>query len=86
MASCNVILKSSVHRDLQALPGDVVRRVWQRIRSLAADPSPRGSVKLSGSDGLYRLRVGDYRIVYGWNPASREVVVHAVRHRREVYR
>ena len=43
-------------------------------------------MKLEGSEGLYRLRVGDYRIVYGVNISTKQVLIHYVRHRRDVYR
>ncbi|MBI4704281.1 MAG: type II toxin-antitoxin system RelE/ParE family toxin [Deltaproteobacteria bacterium] len=86
MAAFSVVLKPSVHRDLRGLPAGAVRRVWERIRALALDPLPAGTAKLAGADRLYRVRVGDYRVVYGFDPGLREVVVHYVRHRREAYR
>lgn len=60
--------------------------VWDpRIDQLARNPQPRGYRRLEGSD-LYRIRVGDYRVVYGINDAERFVVVTAVRHRSRAYR
>jgi mRNA interferase RelE/StbE len=52
---------------------------------LAVDPRPRGIVKLAGSDD-YRVRVGDYRIVYAVDDAEQVVIVARIAHRREVYR
>ena len=53
----------------------------KRIGALSADPFPEQSIKLAGTERLYRIRIGDYRIVYGVDKATRQVIV-----RREVYR
>lgn len=86
MASYNVILKPSVEKDLRSLPPAVLKRVFQRIEALAGDPHPRGSLKLAGAEQLYRIRLGDYRVVYTVDKDSRQVIVYYVRHRRDVYR
>jgi mRNA interferase RelE/StbE len=56
------------------------------IRALAEDPRPTGSRKLTGSVNDWRIRVGDYRIVYEIADAIRIVRINRVRHRRDVYR
>ncbi len=86
MADYKVTFKASVDKDLTDLPKDLVARVWQRFELLKQQPFPRQALKLEGSEGLYRLRVGDFRIIYGVDVPAREVVIHHVRHRREVYR
>ncbi len=86
MASYKVTLKPSVEKDLRRMPKGVIRQVFKRIESLARDPLPRQSLKLTASERLYRLRVGDYRIIYEVDAEAREVTVHYVRHRREAYR
>jgi mRNA interferase RelE/StbE len=86
MASYKVILKPSVEKDLRSLPQSVVKRIFKHVESLEDDPCPRGSLKLAGAEQLYRIRVGDYRIVYTVDKDSRQVIVHYVRHRRDVYR
>jgi len=86
MASYKVILKPSVEKDLRSLPQSVLKRVFQRIGALEDDARPRGSLRLAGAEQLYRIRVGDYRIVYTIDKDSRQVVVYYVRHRRDVYR
>ena len=58
----------------------------KRIEGLRTDPFPRQAVKLSGTERLYRIRVGDYRIVYEVDTQAKQIVIHYVRHRREVYR
>ncbi|MDI6451152.1 type II toxin-antitoxin system RelE family toxin [Anaerobaca lacustris] len=86
MASYRVILKPSVEKDLRALPQSLVVRVFGHIEALQDEPFPRGVRRLSATDELYRIRVGDYRIVCGVDPDARQVVVYHVRHRRDVYR
>ena len=62
------------------------QRLTQAIRSLGENPRPSGCVKLSGEENLYRVRVGDYRIVYQIKDEQLFVLVVAVGHRREIYR
>jgi mRNA interferase RelE/StbE len=86
MASYRVILKPSVEKDLRSLPRDVVKRVFRRIETLRDDPIPRQSIKLSGVEHLYRVRVGEYRIVFSVDTTYMQIVIQYVRHRRDVYR
>ena len=73
-------------RQFRNLPSQIQQRLKSLIDSLAATPRPYGSEKLSGTDQLYRLRVGDYRIVYTVEDDRLLVLVVKVGHRREVYR
>jgi mRNA interferase RelE/StbE len=61
-------------------------RIGARIDSLSKNPRPSGSEKLQGADGLYRVRQGDYRIIYTIKDATLVVVVITIGNRREVYR
>jgi mRNA interferase RelE/StbE len=63
----------------------MLERVAKAIDALARDPRPRGATKLAGRDD-YRIRVGNYRIVYAVDDAQRLVVVARIAHRRDVYR
>ena len=85
MASYELVFKRSVTKDLRAFPKADVKRVLQRIRSLADDPRPAGCDKLSGQE-RYRVRQGLYRIVYEIDDGILIVLVVKVGHRREVYR
>lgn len=58
----------------------------KRLRDLTADPFAVQAIKLSGAERLYRIRVGDYRIVYEVDQETMRITVHYVRHRPEVYR
>ena len=86
MASYEIYFKPSVDKDLRALPKSVIVRVIERIEDLAEEPFPHGMTKLAGAERLYRLRVGDYCIVYEVDTPSRVITIHYIRHRREVYR
>mgnify|MGYP001033707028 CR=1 FL=1 len=86
MASYKVIVKPSVEKDLRSLPSSALRRVFERLDALQDNPFPRQSVKLAGAQQLYRIRVGDYRVVYGVDKDRRRVTVYYVRHRRDAYR
>ncbi len=81
-----ILLERSVEKDLAKLPLDIHGRVINAIKSLAANPRPPGCRKLIGGSNDWRIRVGDYRIIYEIADAIRIVFVHRVRHRREVYR
>jgi len=77
--------KRSVARDVEAIPKRDLQRIMDRIEALRDDPRPLGCVKLSGQE-YYRIRQGNYRIVYEIVDARLVVVVIAVGHRRNVYR
>ena len=64
MASYQVEWKRSAQRELEKLPRPTIKNVVVAVEKLAIEPRPRGIRKLVGSDYTYRLRVGDYRIVY----------------------
>jgi mRNA interferase RelE/StbE len=85
MASYSVSLKRSVLKDLESLPARDRLRIMERIGTLADDPRPRECEKLSALE-RYRIRVGDYRIVYSIEDDALVVWVVRVGHRRDVYR
>jgi mRNA interferase RelE/StbE len=86
MGTYNLTYKPSVHKDLRPLSRALVARVLERIESLKSEPLPRQAIKLSGAERLYRIRIGDYRVVYEVDTQARQVTVHYVRHRLEAYR
>ena len=73
-------------RQFRGLPADIQRRIAPKINALAGAPRPRGAVKLEGAEDLYRLRVGDYRVLYQILDRVLVILVVALGHRREVYR
>ena len=72
-------------RQLRKLDNQARRRIQAAIELLANDPRPSGAKKLVGGDGEWRVRTGDYRIVYEVNDGVLLVLVIAVGHRREIY-
>ena len=81
----SIVIAPAAKRDLKRLPKDALRRVGTAITSLANDPHPAGSTKLSGTD-FYRVRVGDYRVIYRVQEQQVVVLVLRVGHRRDIYR
>ena len=81
-----VVLERHAERDLDSLPKGTVEKVVAVVRGLADNPRPPGCRKLVGSRSDWRIRIGDYRIVYEIDDRRRQVRVLLVRHRREAYR
>ena len=78
-------LLASAKRELAALDGSVRKRVAARIDALREEPRPAGCTKLTGSE-YWRVRAGDYRVIYSIEDGKLVVLVVRVGHRREVYR
>lgn len=76
----------SAARQLRKLDVAARRRIQAAVELLAQEPRPSGAKKLVGGDGEWRVRTGDYRIVYEINDGILVVLVLAVGHRREIYR
>lgn len=85
MASYNVRIKRSAARELEAVPLKDRRRLVARIEALRTDPRPVGVQKLTGEE-KYRLRQGDYRVLYEILDQDLLVTVVRIGHRRDVYR
>jgi len=78
--------KKSTRKDLRRLPQVTVDRVIEAVESLAQNPFPHGVEKLSGAEHAYRIRLGDYRVVYEVVTELKLVEIQRVRHRKDVYR
>lgn len=85
MASYSILLTRSAAKELEHVPVKDRRRIVARIAALADDPRPIGSEKLTGAE-QYRVRQGNYRILYGIEDDVLVVTVVRVGHRRDVYR
>lgn len=81
-----VFLERRAERDLNRLPSNLFDRVIRAVKSLADNPRPQGARKLTASENDWRIRVGDYRVLYEIDDPSQAVRVMRVRHRREAYR
>ncbi|MBX2971479.1 MAG: type II toxin-antitoxin system RelE/ParE family toxin [Flavobacteriales bacterium] len=85
--SYRVHIARDAEKDIDALPVRMVPRIVQAIRALGDEPRPSGCKKLKGSRSiLWRIRVGNYRIIYAINDDVRIVEVREVGDRKEVYR
>jgi len=84
MPSWKLKISQSVVKDLRDLPKDMRGKAALAILELTITPYPSGSEKIKGHDKMYRIRTGDYRIVY--EIGNEEVAIVAVSHRKEVYR
>jgi mRNA interferase RelE/StbE len=85
MGKYRVVFRKSVARDLRSIPNRDLRKILATIESLSKKPRPSGIEKLSGQD-RFRIRQGNYRIIYEINDKEVVVVVVKVGHRRDVYR
>jgi mRNA interferase RelE/StbE len=86
MANYDVALTSTAEKELKTLSSRLVARIVPRLENLVSNPRPPGCKKLSGGDDEWRIRVGDYRVVYTIDDAQLLVEVTRIRHRSEVYR
>jgi mRNA interferase RelE/StbE len=86
MASYDVELTSSAEKELKMLSGQLIARMVPRLESLASNPRPPGCKKLRGGDNEWRIRVGDYRLVYTIDDAKLLVEVTRIGHRSEIYK
>jgi len=78
--------KQSAKKELRKLGKDVIPRVVLAVEALADDPRPSGSKKLPGAERTYRIRIGDYRVVYSVLENVLRIEVIRVGHRRDIYR
>jgi len=81
-----VYLERRTERDLKRVSLNDFHRIISSIKALAQEPRPDGCRKITGSKSDWRIRVGDYRVIYEIDDEGRVVRVIRVRHRREVYR
>jgi mRNA interferase RelE/StbE len=86
MESFLIEWRKSTKKDLRRIATIEVRKIVTAVAALADDPRPHGSTKMQGSDCAYRIRVGDYRVIY--EVYEDRVVIEVVRvsHRRDIYR
>lgn len=87
MAKYRIQLKVSAAKEIEKVGSKSDRRrIVERIKGLAQDPRPKGAEKLAGYEDRYRVRQGDYRIIYLIDDKAMDVTVYKVGHRRDVYR
>ena len=86
MASYKIEWRQSAKKELKNLDKQIIPRILQAVENLADNPYSSGSQKLIGSDSIYRIRVGNYRIIYNIQSSVLTMEVIKIGHRREIYR
>ncbi len=86
MASYEIQWKSSALKDLRSINAQFIPRIIQAVDSLAYNPLPLKSRKLHSVESTYRIRIGNYRVIYQVDAEGKLVVIYHVRHRKDVYR
>jgi mRNA interferase RelE/StbE len=86
MGSFKLTWRSSTKKDLRKLNSQEIPRIIAAAEALATDPFPHGCEKLAGAEHTYRIRVGDYRVLFEVNTTAQVVEIQRVRHRKDVYR
>ena len=81
----HVIIPKSVQKELDRMPDDVVRRILTRLAQVETTPRPADVKKLKGREA-WRIRVGDYRVIYEIQDRQLQILVITIGHRREIYR
>jgi mRNA interferase RelE/StbE len=86
MSSYTLSFKNSVEKDCRKVPKGLLLNIFEHVENLSTHPLPHDAIKLAGSESLYRIRVGEYWIIYQVLHESREVIVYFIRHRSVAYR
>jgi mRNA interferase RelE/StbE len=86
MADYRITFARSARKELEKLDVPTVNAIFPKIERLGGTPRPKGARKLHGEQNLWRIRVGDYRVIYTIDDEAHLVDVVAVRHRSEAYR
>ena len=86
MADYSMTFARSARKELEKLPPSLARRIFRRIEALMKVPRPSGAIRLQGNSNLWRIRVGDYRVIYSIDDPARMIDISAVRNRRDAYR
>ena len=83
----SVLLEREAEKELRSLPPQILRRIDRHLLALSDNPWPRGALKLKGKEGEgWRVKVGDYRVLYVIDKMQKIIKVYRIKHRRDVYR
>lgn len=86
MKTYKVELKKSANKELAKLPKPTLKKVVLKLRTLEQEPRPTGCKKLKSNEELWRVRVGDYRVVYTIDDGLLIVDIRKIRHRKDIYK
>ena len=85
MASYKILFTRSAEKELRKIPSPHLARIVNKINALSHEPRPLGAQMLKGEERYFRLRQGDYRIIYDVSDLEQRIIIIKVGHRREVY-
>jgi mRNA interferase RelE/StbE len=85
MSAYTIELTRSAEKELDALPKKILARIAEKLDEFEENPRPIGYIQLKGSDKLFRVRVGDYRIIYAIDDEVKVVDVRAIVNRKDAY-
>lgn len=85
MSDYLIVFARSARKEFDSLPVEISSRIESRINALVTDPRPPGCLKLKGRENQWRIRIGDYRVIYSINDQTFAIKILEVGHRREIY-
>jgi mRNA interferase RelE/StbE len=85
MADYSITFARSARKEMESLSAALIERIFPKIEMLAKGPRPKGCRKLRGETNLWRIRIGEYRVIYAIYDNKKEVDIIAVRHRSAAY-
>ena len=86
MSQYEIVFARTARKELESLPHTIAARILKKVELLALNPKPSDSKKLHGHSSLWRIRVGEYRVIYIIDNDKKVVDVAIVRHRSDAYR
>jgi mRNA interferase RelE/StbE len=85
VAKFRLKIKRSAEKELEALPSSIIVKIQAEVLSLANNPFPAGSKKLKGFKAMYRIRIGDYRVIYTVYHQTITIEILKIGHRKDIY-
>jgi mRNA interferase RelE/StbE len=86
MANYRIVISSTAEKALKKIPKKDLTKIVESIRVLAINPFPEGCRKLAGEEGTYRIRQGNYRIIYEIEGSKLRILILKIGHRKDIYR
>ncbi len=85
MPDYSVSFVRSARKELESLPNQLIQRILSKIETLERNPRPAGCKKLKGGEDLWRIRIGDYRVIYSISQREVRIEIITIRHRSQAY-
>jgi len=86
MAYYKILWKRSAAKDLRVIDKKFITKILEAIESLSGNPFPKKYRKLIGTNSTYRIRIGEYRIIYQLDSKSNVITIYQIRHRKDIYK